>query len=79
MGLYLEGHPRKPRRLLIPTVWAWDDLYVPTLPVPQFFFPSPKSKCNIDKDVCISFAMASLRMGRQLGVGETFSHAKANH
>jgi len=56
MGRYLEGHPRQPLRLFIPTVWAWDDLQVPTLPVPQSFFPSPKSKCNIDKDVCIRSA-----------------------
>src|SRR3990172_3820166 len=54
MGLYLEGHPRQPLGLLIPTAWAWDDLQVPTLPVPQSSFPSPKSECNIDKDVCIT-------------------------
>jgi len=55
MILYLEGHPRQPLRLLIPTVWAWGDLQVPTLPVPQSSFPSPKSKYNIDEDVCIRF------------------------
>ncbi len=55
MGLYLEGHPRQPLRLPISRVWAWDDLCVPTPPVPQSSFPSPKAKCNIDKDVCISF------------------------
>ena len=53
MGFYLEGHPRQPLRLLIPTVWAWNDLHVPMLPVPQTSFPSPKSLCNIDNDVCI--------------------------
>src|SRR3990172_12681379 len=56
MGLYLEGHPRQPLRLLIPTVWARDDFHVPTLPVPQSSLPSQQSKCNIDKGVCISSA-----------------------
>jgi len=56
MGLYLEGHPRQPLRLLIVTVWAWDDFHDPTLPVPQSSFPSRQSKCNIDKGVCISSA-----------------------
>jgi len=59
MGLYLEGHPRQPLRRFMPTVWAWDDLHVPTLPVPQSSFPSLKSKCNIDKHVCISSRFSS--------------------
>jgi len=56
MGLYLEGHLRQPLRRFMPTVWAWDDLQVPTLPVPQSSFPSRQSKCNIDKDVFIRSA-----------------------
>ncbi len=56
MGLYLEGHPRQPLRRFMPTVWAWDDLQVPMLPVPQSSFPSRQSKCNIDKDVFIRSA-----------------------
>jgi hypothetical protein len=56
MGLYLEDRPRQPLRLFIPAVWAWDDLHVPMLPVPQSSFPSPGSKCNIDKVVCIRSA-----------------------
>jgi len=51
MGLFLEGHPRQPLGLFNPMVWAWDVLRVPTLPVPQSSFPSPKSKCTVDKDV----------------------------
>jgi len=56
MGLYLGSHPRQPLRLFIPAVWAWDDLHVPTLPVPQSSSPSLKSKCYIGKNVSIKSA-----------------------